>query len=205
MVVSGAPLSTPVNLQHLLRSALDSKPDDDAIVCADNRLTWRTLDTSSTNLAANLIGLGLRPGDRIASLMPNRIALVVHYLACLKAGLVATPLNYRYMAPEIDHALEVSGARTILAHSERNSDLAASQRVASLPLGVNRYGSPSTQGPKLEDLIEEKAPEVVLNPLRANDPAYIFSRRAAPARPRGSPIRPRPSAGCCQALPIAPR
>ena len=99
MGVSGAPLSAPVDLQPLLRSALDSKPDDHAIISSDNRLTWRNLDASRTNLAANLIGLGLTPGDRIASLMPNGIALVVHYLACLKAGLVATPLNYRYMAP----------------------------------------------------------------------------------------------------------
>ena len=37
--------------------------------------------------------------------MPNRILLVVHYLACFKAGFVTTPLNYRYAPPEIDHAL----------------------------------------------------------------------------------------------------
>ena len=36
--------------------------------------------------------------------MPNRTALVVHYLACFRAGLVATPFNYRYAPPEIDHA-----------------------------------------------------------------------------------------------------
>ena len=51
------------------------------------------------------MALGLAPGDRVASLMPNRGALLVHYLACFKAGLVAAPLNYRYQAPEVDHAL----------------------------------------------------------------------------------------------------
>jgi acyl-CoA synthetase (AMP-forming)/AMP-acid ligase II len=35
------------------------------------------------------------PGRRLASLMPNRVDLVMHYLACFKAGLTATPLNYR--------------------------------------------------------------------------------------------------------------
>jgi long-chain acyl-CoA synthetase len=45
--------------------------------------------------------MGLEPGDRLASLMANRIDLVIHYLACFRAGLVATPLNYRYTsAPE---------------------------------------------------------------------------------------------------------
>ena len=51
--------------------------------------------------------------------MPNRIDLVVHYLACFRAGLIATPLNYRYTHREIDQALAVSGARALLAHAER--------------------------------------------------------------------------------------
>ncbi len=71
--------------------------------------------------------LGLNPGDRLASLMPNRIALVVHYLACFKAGLVATPLNYRYATPEIDHALEVSDASALVVHVERQADIAATR------------------------------------------------------------------------------
>ena len=54
--------------------------------------------------------MGLRRGDRVASLMPNRPALIALYLACMKAGFAATPLNYRYQPPEIDHALAVSDA-----------------------------------------------------------------------------------------------
>ena len=71
--------------------------------------------------------------------MPNRVDLVVHYLACFKAGLVATPLNYRYTAREIDHALEVSGASVLLAHVERAEDVAASELAASLRLGTIAY------------------------------------------------------------------
>jgi acyl-CoA synthetase (AMP-forming)/AMP-acid ligase II len=76
----------------------------------DQSLSWRQLEADSAAPAGGYRGLGLEPGDRVASLMPNRVALVVHYLACLKAGLIATPLNYRYTFREIDHALEVSGA-----------------------------------------------------------------------------------------------
>jgi acyl-CoA synthetase (AMP-forming)/AMP-acid ligase II len=46
--------------------------------------------------------------------MPNRVDLVVHYLASFKAGLIATPPNYRYTATEIDYALGVSGGRARL-------------------------------------------------------------------------------------------
>ena len=94
------------------------------------------LDSVSTRLAGNYLDLGLAPGDRIASLMPNRTELMVHYLACMKCGLVAVPLNYRYMAPEIDHALGVCGAKILLAHDERREDLAASKlagKIAARP------------------------------------------------------------------------
>ena len=90
--------------------------------------------------------------------MPNCPALVVHYLACFKAGLVATPLNYRYMAPEIDHALAVSEARALLAHVEREEDLAASQLARQLPLGSISYGGKPGAGPAFGELIEGEAP-----------------------------------------------
>ncbi len=71
--------------------------------------------------------------------MPNRIDLVVHYLACFRAGLVATPLNYRYTSREIDHALQVSGARALLAHVERAEDVATSGLAGGLELGAIAY------------------------------------------------------------------
>ena len=74
-------------------------PDAVAVTSATRSLTWAELEEESARLAGGYRGLGLEPGDRLASLMPNRIDLVVHYLACFKAGLVATPLNYRYTAP----------------------------------------------------------------------------------------------------------
>ena len=60
----------------------------------------------------------------------------MHYLACIKAGLVATPLNYRYAPPEIDHALGVSGAAALVAHGERGDDLAASALASELRHGI---------------------------------------------------------------------
>lgn len=47
-------------------------------------------------------------GDRVASLMPNCPALVVHYLACFKADGRDAP-ELPVSGPEIDHALAVSG------------------------------------------------------------------------------------------------
>ena len=153
----GRALAGPVRPSDLLRVGLDADPDGLALISADTRWTWRTLDELTDRLAVNLLDLGLNPGDRVASLMPNRPALIAHYLACFKAGLVATPLNYRYMAPEIDHALAVSQARALLAHVEREKDLAASQLARQLPLGTISYGGKRGTGPAFDELIEGDA------------------------------------------------
>lgn len=137
MLVNGTGLERPgPPLEDLLRAGLEAELDAIAVVSAEDSITWRDLERRSSGLAASYLGLGLEPGDRVASLMPNRIVLLVHYLACFKAGLVATPLNYRYTAREIDHALEVSGAAAILAHAERAEDLAASGLAGDLSRGT---------------------------------------------------------------------
>ena len=140
MQLQGPTLESPAPpLNQLLRPGLANDPDAIGMVSLVRSMTWRELETESSALAGGYRRLGLREGDRIASLMPNRIDLVVHYLACFKAGLVATPLNYRYTHREIDHALEVSGAGALLAHVERSGDVAASAPVADLRCGVIAY------------------------------------------------------------------
>jgi len=175
-----------VSLCGLLRAGMGADPDGLALICADTRWTWRTLDGLSDRLAVGLLGLGLEPGDRVASLMPNRPALIVHYLACFKAGLVATPLNYRYMAPEIDHALAVSGARVLLAHAEREEDLAASRLARQLPLGTISYGSTGRGvGPAFEELIEGEASSSPPAAPAPAAPAVIFFTSGSTGRPKG--------------------
>ena len=140
MQLEGAPLADPAPpLNDLLSYGLEAAPDDSALVSIVRSMTWRELEQASAALAGGYMSLGLEPGDRVASLMPNRIDLIVHYLACFRAGLVATPLNYRYTHREIDHALEVSEARALIAHVEREEDVRMSQLASALTCGVVGY------------------------------------------------------------------
>src|SRR5690242_21165058 len=149
---AGPALDSPAVLSDLLGAGLAADPDADALVCAEFTWSWRTLDQVSRRLPQSYLELGLRPGDRFASLMPNRPRLIAHYLACFRAGLVATPLNYRYTIAEIDHALEVSRARVLLVHNQREPDLAESRLAGQLPLGRIGYPLPSQDGVSLDQL-----------------------------------------------------
>jgi long-chain acyl-CoA synthetase len=182
---AGAALERPVELVRLLEVGLKSKPNETALVSLERKWSWWELDEASTRLAGQYLALGLVPGDRVASLMPNRGALLVHYLACFKAGLTVTPLNYRYQTPEIDHALEVSGASLLVAHSERDDVLAASQRVSELRLGRISYGAEGGVHRQLEELMICNGSTPDLPTSRAETPAFIFFTSGSTGKPKG--------------------
>lgn len=185
MLLSGSPVDRSVRLSEIVRAGLDTKPDADALVSTTARWTWRQLEDVTIRLAVGFVDFGLQPGDRIASLMPNRDALVIHYLACAKAGLVSVPLNYRYTSREIDFALTTSGASALLVHAERDADVRASARASALPLGTIRYGGNDTGAPRLEDLVGP-ARSSSLPPEDPSAPAAIFFTSGSTGRPKGA-------------------
>ena len=185
MPLAGKPLNEPIDVTNLLRPGIESKPDDVALVCAKTKLTYRNLDQLANRLAANLLTMGLEPGDRVASLMPNRTALLLHYLACQKAGLVVTPLNYRYMAPEIDHALEVSQAALLLSHAERLADLEQSELAGALRHGIITYGAENGDENSFEALLEENGANVEFPKTSLDDPSAIFFTSGSTGAPKG--------------------
>jgi long-chain acyl-CoA synthetase len=65
--------------------------------------------------AAALAGHGVRPGDRVALLAPNDDRLVIALFACWWMGAVACPLNVRWSAPELAHALADSEPALLLS------------------------------------------------------------------------------------------
>ncbi len=185
MPLSGPPLDRPIALTEVLAIGLKTKPDELALVSNESRWTWRELDAAANRVAAHYLAVGLKPGDRVASLLPNRGVLIVHYLACLRAGLAATPLNYRYQAPEIDHALEVSGASILVAHAERDDDLAKSQLAGRLPLGRVSFGAKDGRGRSLEEYLQTPPPPVTLPAPPPSAASIIVFTSGSTGKPKG--------------------
>jgi acyl-coenzyme A synthetase/AMP-(fatty) acid ligase len=185
MPLTGRPLEAPVHIPRLLRAGLGQAPDDMALVSTATHCTWRDLDRASDNLAGNLLGMGLSPGDRVASLMPNRTALIIHYIACMKSGLVGVPLNYRYTVSEIDRALEVSEASVLLAHGERERELAGPPWYASSH-AASSFTRPKKSAARGSRISSQRCRRRMSfpSPERAILPSSS-SPRAARGRPRG--------------------
>ena len=68
----------------------DLSRDSAAVALHDlsRSMSWAELEQSCNNLSKHYLSMGLRPGDRIATLMPNSLELLIYYLAGLLCGLV---------------------------------------------------------------------------------------------------------------------
>ncbi len=89
-------LTTPAVLD---RMACDFA-DHEAVVTSDRRMTFAELRDDVRRAAAAIIGLGVRPGDRVALWSPNTWHWVVACLGIQYAGAVLVPINTRYTAEE---------------------------------------------------------------------------------------------------------
>src|SRR6202795_3913713 len=78
-------------------------------------LTFAQLDELSRAFAAWLQHKsGLRPGDRVALMMPNVLQYPIALFGVLRAGMVVVNTNPLYTARELEHQLKDSGAKAIV-------------------------------------------------------------------------------------------
>ena len=103
-----------MNLGYLLANATAKYPGATALVATEGRFTFSELERRSAALAGALLAQGFSPGDRVAFLFHNCARLVETYLAVVRAGLVATPLNFRFTPRELIHLINDSGSRALV-------------------------------------------------------------------------------------------
>lgn len=82
------------------------------------RFDYRTLARRARALAGALRAAGVRPGDRIATLLWNRRAHLEAYFGVPAAGAVLHALNVRLAAPELERIVRHAGDRWLIVERE---------------------------------------------------------------------------------------
>jgi long-chain acyl-CoA synthetase len=78
-----------------------------------NSWSFSHIDLASRAIGAYLQSLGLKPGDRVAVMLPNIPQYPVAVAAILRAGYVVVNVNPLYTPRELQHQLSDSGSRAI--------------------------------------------------------------------------------------------
>jgi long-chain acyl-CoA synthetase len=95
-----------MKLGTFLAAQAVSQPDRTALVCGDQSMTFRDLHEASDRVATGLRDGGVKIGDRVAMLLPNRCEFVMLFMAIVKCGGIALPLNHRLSPKELRLIIE---------------------------------------------------------------------------------------------------
>src|ERR1700761_443015 len=122
----------PRNIWDMVARAAVKNPDAEALVCGDKRMSWREVITESQRIAAGFRRLGLKPGDRVAILLGNRIEFPLILFAAAHQGLITVLLGTRQQKPEIAYVLNDCGASCLIHESSLADRVPDASDVAQL-------------------------------------------------------------------------
>lgn len=108
-------------LTELLSQRAQDSPEREFLRFGEWSWNFAEIDAWSSRLAHRMIEVdGIQPGDRVAIMLPNVVHWPLVWLAALKAGAVAVPINSSYRRADLDFVLRDSGARVVFTDAERS-------------------------------------------------------------------------------------
>src|SRR5215210_8000647 len=107
-----------LNLGQMLSAHARLSPNRIGARDLDRAMTFAQWNERSCRLANALLGMGLAKGDRVAVLAYNCVEWMEIYVALAKAGLVAVPINFRLVGPEIRYIVDDAGARALIVQDD---------------------------------------------------------------------------------------
>src|SRR5690606_33506494 len=102
------------SLTELLARHVRERPDEVAFIEGDREITYAQFDHMRRATAAWLAEKGIRPGDKVAVWLVNRIEWLALYFGLAHIGAALVAVNTRYRSHELDYILERSGARMLV-------------------------------------------------------------------------------------------
>ncbi|TDR34533.1 amino acid adenylation domain-containing protein, partial [Tahibacter aquaticus] len=102
-------------LPALFQAQVQRDPQAIALIAGGEQLNYAQLNQRANQLAHRLIGLGVRPDDRVAICVERGAGMLVGLLGILKAGAAYVPLDPAYPAERLAYTLHDCAPRALLS------------------------------------------------------------------------------------------
>ena len=106
-----------MNIGSLLPRHAQYRPHHIALIFEDRRLTFLELNRRVNRLANSLLSLGVKKGDKVATILPNSLELLESYWAIVKIGAVIVPLSQLLRGKGLLNLLRDSDTSTVITNS----------------------------------------------------------------------------------------
>jgi long-chain acyl-CoA synthetase len=104
-----------LTLPEFFEATARDYPNYTATIFFGKRLTYAQLDEQASRFAAGLQSLGVKPGDRLAIILPNCPQFLIAMFGALKAGAVVLPTNPLYVERELKEQFNDARVETVVA------------------------------------------------------------------------------------------
>ena len=149
-------------------------------------LTYGAFSAQSSSFAQGLLEQGVRPGDRVAILLPQSFETAIAHAAIYKLGAIALPLALLFGVEALEYRLRDAGAVAIITNRFGHEKVAAiRQQLPDLKTVVLVDGDgPDTIG--FAALAQTPAPHFVAADTTPDDPAMMIYTSGTTGPPKGA-------------------
>ena len=173
-----------MNVGYVLANSAAKFPDKEAIVCDQGRMSFAVFENRVACLAGAMLASGLTRGERVALLFYNGGPFVETYFAAIRVGLVATPVNFRFVGEEIRYILNDSGAAALFHGPEFLPVVEAIRQLCpALRLVVSPKGGAATLD--YEEFLSKGEPCPVDTTVTESDRCQLMYTSGTTGRPKG--------------------
>ncbi|MHA1229901.1 MAG: AMP-binding protein [Candidatus Helarchaeota archaeon] len=157
-----------------------------AVIYGDEYITWKQLMSRINKLANGLKKLGIKKGDKVSFLFYNSPQFLETNLAIQELGAIPVPMNFRYVASEMEFLLNNSDSKIFIFHEDALPEL---QKIRDKIPNVKyliHYGS-NTPADMIdyEELMASSKDKLIKVNMDVYDTAVIIYTGGTTGRPKG--------------------
>ncbi|HEX9585027.1 MAG TPA: acyl-CoA synthetase [Gammaproteobacteria bacterium] len=151
----------------------------------EKRLSFGELKSCSDRFAGALRETGVRKGDRVGIVLPQRAETAVAHIAVYKLGAIALPLSVLFGRDALSYRLSDSGARVVVTDAARANTIEAirEETPALETVIVCRDGPEATE---FWSMLNRASENITPEKTRSDDPAILIYTSGTTGPPKGA-------------------
>jgi len=179
--------AAPLNLGQVLAAQARLQPERIGVQDLEHSFSFSQWNTRACRPANAFLGLGLRPGDRVAVLAYNRLEWAEIHVAAAKSGIVVVPINFRLTSFEAEYILKDPDVSALLVEDVLLSVVEQVRDNIALP--EERFiviGADSVRYSDYENLILTGAESETGIAVSPQNPWCLMYTSGTTGRPKGA-------------------
>jgi acetyl-CoA synthetase len=151
------------------------------------KYTFWDIQREANRLSNALAALGVRRGDRVALILPQRPEMAIAYMAIFQMGAIALPLSHLFGPDALEYRMAFAGASAVFVEPTTIANLwAVKDKLPDLKNVIGVGGARESGVHVYEDLVVRSSSDFSLVNTEANDPALIIYTSGTTGQPKGA-------------------